>query len=723
MRGESRNQQEHRNQKPGDSGSVTPSTLIFLFWDNAFLIALSVLLGLTAALGYWLWTSPVYAARARLEIASNQNGVLDFQQGGGKPEDISAAPLLKTVEQTIASNSVLARVVTANHLAADPELAIEGSDPSGNMVVEKFRRHVSVNLVRGTRLIMVEVTASSPDKAARWLDAILNAFFAEGQEGRRRQSSDARELLVTESDRLAKRIHEGEMRLQQYREKYDAMAISERQNLVIDQLRHLHAQLSDARNARLSLEAEQIQVKAALDSGKLNDLLNVKSVATRPEVADLRKQLDTQNSQIASLAMPYGDNHPILQQARKQRDETAKGLNDTIRSVAESILGNYQAAKTTEDLLSQELTKQEQTAIELDRIAIPYHALERDLQSDTTLYSQMLTRLKESDVTHNMLAEPNFSDSYVHLVDAPFAINQPVKPIWYMALAAGLAGGGFAGLVLAGLRFAFDDSLPSVDAVEACLGVTTLAVVPRSRHLGFRRGRVRPPEPGSADTESFRLLRTALSLRDNSFDHRVVMFTSACPGEGKTCCSINYATVVAQSGMRTLLIDGDLRRPKLRTAFERYVKKATLNECLADPHLLPSAIDATGQPNLFLLANLEGSPHAAELLSGDNLGVLLAECAKLFDRVIIDTAPVAVVSDALCFARYVPTIFLVVHAGQTPRRLVRRAQTLITEVAGRPLAGVILNQIRRDRAATYGYYVASQYTAKTGKLTSAPASG
>jgi len=217
------------------------------------------------------------------------------------------------------------------------------------------------------------------------------------------------------------------------------------------------------------------------------------------------------------------------------------------------------------------------------------------------------------------------------------------------------------------------------------------------------------PAPGDTDGEAFRLLRTTLALRENGGGARTILFTSACPGEGKTCCSINYAAALAQSGQRTLLIDGDLRRPKLRTAFERHGGKSSFIDCLGDPTRLGSAIDATGQKNLFLLGNPHGTARAAELLAGDNLRMVLEQCAELFDHIVIDTAPVAVVSDALCFARYVPTICLVVRAGHTPRRLVRRARTLITEVAGRPLAGVVLNQIRRDRAANYGYYLADRY--------------
>ncbi|MEJ1973902.1 MAG: Wzz/FepE/Etk N-terminal domain-containing protein [Lacunisphaera sp.] len=245
---------------------VSASTLTFLLWDNAFIIVLAVLLGLAAALAYLQWTPPVYAARARLEIAGNDNILPEFQKQAA--EDISSAALLKTVEQTVASNSVLARVVAVNHLADDPELVPPGSDRRATTVIENLRRHISVNLVRGTRLIALEVNASSPEKATRWLQSLLDAFFNQAQESRRKQSGSARQFLIAEAGRLAEKLHEGELKLQQYREKYDAMAIAERQNLVIDQLRHLHAQLNDARNTRLTLEAEEVQVKARTGIGR-----------------------------------------------------------------------------------------------------------------------------------------------------------------------------------------------------------------------------------------------------------------------------------------------------------------------------------------------------------------------------------------------------------------------------------------------------------------------
>ncbi|MEJ1973903.1 MAG: GNVR domain-containing protein [Lacunisphaera sp.] len=316
-------------------------------------------------------------------------------------------------------------------------------------------------------------------------------------------------------------------------------------------------------------------------------------------MTELRKQVDTLSGQAAALALPYGDNHPILQQARRQRDEATAMLDQTAHSVAVSILSNYAAAKVTEDLLQKELERQEKTAVELDRIAIPYHALERDVQSDTALHAQILARVKETDVTQNLVAQSNFSDNYVHLIDAPFATSEPVRPVWYLALAAGLAGGGVIGVGLAALRLVFDDSVPSVDAAEACLG---RARAGRGAALAPAWFPSRPSPPAGPGHNRHGGVPAPAHRAVDARRHRgpaVRHVYQRLPRRGQTCCAINYAAVVAQSGMRTLLIDGDLRRPKLRSAFERYVRKTTLSECLADPSLVESAIDGTDHPNLF----------------------------------------------------------------------------------------------------------------------------
>ncbi len=691
-------------RKPSDDGVVDAWSLVYFFRSHAFLIILCLLLGVAGSVAYLGWCVPTYAAHATLEVASDRRNLADLQQERDSPTDLSSASLLKTVEQSVCGDAVLTRVVAANHLATDPDFVPPGATYSEAKLVDVLAKRVTVSLVRGTRLIAISVKDSDPAKAQRLVQSIIDEYFALDRAQRREASGSAGTLLVAEAERIGAKLNESEQRLQQYREKYDAMGLADRQALVVDRIRHLHEQVSDARSTRLAIESEQSQVTAALDTGNTAKLLDLRGIAAAPEVIELRKQLDAQNAETASLGQRYGENHPVMVQAKRHGTEIAAALDEAARTAANAMLHSYQAAKSTEESLQRELTRNEKTAIDLDRDAIQYRAIERDVQANTALYQQLLARLKESDAMQNLMADGKFSGGFVKVIEQPLVPAEPVWPRRKLVLPAGLLLGVLLGCGIALLRHALDDSVSSVDEAEARLGVTTLAVVPRSRRLAFHRGRLAPPKPGAPDVEAFRSLRTSLMFLDDTMPNRAMMFTSAVPGEGKSCCSANYAAVVAQSGQRTLLIDGDLRRPTLRHAFNRHGDRPTLTDCLKNPESFDSAVDETAIGRLYLLGNSVGTPYSSEWLSSGNLKVLLEKAVAHFDRVVIDTAPVAVVSDALYFARLVPTVCFVVRAGRTPGRIVQRACARVREVSGVNTLGVVLNQIQRSRSATYHYY-------------------
>ena len=180
-----------------------------------------------------------------------------------------------------------------------------------------------------------------------------------------------------------------------------------------------------------------------------------------------------------------------------------------------------------------------------------------------------------------------------------------------------------------------------------------------------------------------------------------MLFTSAVPGEGKSYCSLNYAAALAQQGLRTLLIDGDLRRPRIHRIFALPSGKPGLTDCLKTPALFTSAVQPTKLTNLFRLGDWQGKSGGADLVAKDGLREIMEQAWKTYDRVVIDTAPLMAVSDTLHLAKDAAVICLVVQAGRTPRRLDRRAFKLLADVAKRGPTGVILNQVRRRSAAGY----------------------
>jgi len=696
--------------------ALDPWKLVHLLSAHLRLLVFCAAAGLLAAFAYVLHRPPVYVSQAVLEVKDDQGADLDFDRR--EAADLNSAALLKTIEQTIASQAVLKHVVTTLKLADDPYFA--PPRPDGYTEAELLtllRERIYVGLERGTRLIRLAVRDGDPLKAQRLTQAVIDGFFAQRSLLRREGVGSAHAFLLAEARRLEQEVHAAEERLQAYQEKHRAVSLTDRHNIVLQRLGDLAQQHTAARAQRLALESTQAHVRSVIDA-RPDELVNLREIAAQQDIIELRKQLNTQSAEVAKLALRYRDRHPSLIQARRHLDQLERSLRSTLVNAGRAILQSHQAAVENEQSVERELRKQQEQAIDLSRLAIAYRALEREAQSTDALYQQVLTRLKTSGLSQSLVAAGGL-DNPIQVVEQPLVPVRSDGVSSKLILAAGLLAGLGLGALLVVLRRAFDPSLQSIDDAEACLGVPSLAVVPRSSLRGADL--VIHSHPATIEAESFRSLRTSLSLLFPDEAPRTVLFTSAVPGEGKSYCSANYAAAVAQQGVRTLLIDADLRRPGQRARLASGGSRGPgLTDCLRHPARFADAIQPTHMKNLFVVGDLRGSARNAEDLSGADFKTLLELALTVFDRVVVDTAPLTAVGDTATMAPHVDAVCLVVHAGRTPRRLVRRACVLL----GRQPSGLVLNQIKPGRAARYDYYShGDDYVRETGAAVPLPAPG
>jgi succinoglycan biosynthesis transport protein ExoP len=234
-------------------------------------------------------------------------------------------------------------------------------------------------------------------------------------------------------------------------------------------------------------------------------------------------------------------------------------------------------------------------------------------------------------------------------------------------------------------------------------------MVPRSKRRHLDKEAVLTANPGSHEAEAFRSLRTALSFLGHQKDSKAVLFTSANPGEGKTYCSLNCGAALAQMGLRTLLIDADLRRPALTRALLAGSKTPGLSACLTGNATLMDCCRPTATENLFILGAGERVSNPAELLAAGDVAGLLKEAMLYFDRVVLDSAPINAVSDTQLIAKEIESVCLVIRAGKTPRRAVVRACDLLARATHRPDAVVLNRMVRRSRDDYYFARYASMY--------------
>jgi capsular exopolysaccharide synthesis family protein len=254
-----------------------------------------------------------------------------------------------------------------------------------------------------------------------------------------------------------------------------------------------------------------------------------------------------------------------------------------------------------------------------------------------------------------------------------------------------------------------DSSIRTVDEAESVLEQPVLAAIPEADLSKLPEGTiVMTHDSGSSQAESFRTLRASLSLLGEENQRRLILVTSAIPSEGKTFTSTNLAAAFASQGLKTIVIDADLRRPALSaTLLDREVRKAGdfrgLTDVLSGLCLVEDATRSTTVPNLFLLPSGRRAPNPAELLSQVNVEKLLQKLLTEYDRVVVDSAPVNAVSDSLALAPIAHAVCLVLRFGKTPRRAIIRAISLLQK-AGARMAGLVMNRMPTSRGAAYYYY-------------------
>jgi capsular exopolysaccharide synthesis family protein len=651
--------------------------LYHLLLRKSWLIILCIVLSLLAAIAYVIWAPKIYESRATIQVEQEASKIIKIEDIN--PEDFRSNEDLKTVEQSLLSDTLLLRVVKANGLDKDRSFAppkADGSTYLDSELTNGLRGKLSVSLRRGTRLIDIYARDTNPKRAQQLAQSLVNEFVDQQFDQQSTVAKTANEFLLKEADRLRDKLRNSELTLQKYRNDYNAVSLEDKQNIVVEKLRELNLKMTQAKEERLKLESDLDTLQHA---GQKNpeELLNLTSVAALPEVVALRERIAEQEAKYRAPGPLRG---------------LKLTLNQTLLRARDEVLKSYEAAKTTEASLQGALKEQEQAALQLDKIAVPYNVLQRNVDADRALYDSVLARMKETGVAQSL------GKNNIRLIESPLIAKKPVKPAVLKILVLALLGGSVVGT---GIVIAFDltnTSIRTVDQLETVLGLPVLTALPESKRKCLTRESALTSDPGSYEAEAFRSLRASLSLMGESV--RTILLTSANAGEGKTYCCLNYAVALAQLGHRTLLIDADLRRKNLSNLVLLNSKAPGLTNCLSGRASLTDCCKETGIENLFVLGAGEQTPKPAELLASREFANLLEEALLHFDRIVLDSAPINPVSDTQLIARYAQLICLVVRARKTPQRAISRACSRLAKAARTP-DGIVFNRTARDYRDSY----------------------
>ncbi len=664
-------------------------------------LVLCLLFAVIAGVLYYLKEPKLYTARAIIQVEEHLQTVINVQEV--MVEDFATAEMLKTVEQALGSRTLAKRVQKATKLSEDPLYGQTwmGKPKSENRMLDILIDRCEFKLRKGTRLIDLNVDDTDPARARRLAMGFIMEYKAQNLDQREEVTGSANDFLVKECERLRAKLEKSEHALQEYREKYGAVSLEDRQNIVSEKLKDLNRAVTLAKGARIKIEADFEAMKSA--KGKpYRELLSLPSVAALPEVAELLSQINLREGEFAIIKERYLELHPKYVQAQGQLRELRVAIERAVAKAGETIRKLHEAAIENEAKLTTALHDQEAVSLDLSKISIPYNVLQRDMESDRALYESVLTRLKQTKLAQGA------EKTNIRIVQAPFLPTYVEKPNLKRIITASILGGLVLGICVVFLLRAFDSSMQSVDQAEEALEIPCLAVVPESKAISLDRCLLLQIDPSTPEAEGIRSLRTSLSLLGQDTKPHVVLFTSALPAEGKSFIAANYASALAEQGRRTLLIDADLRRPGLGFVFSKAKGAKGLSDYLSGHAYFDEVRHSLGIENLSILPAGLRSANPAELFGAGKFEVLLAAAAEHYDSIVIDSAPVNVVSDTLLLVRHAPTVCLVIRARQTPRRTLNRACQLLDRAECSPV-GFVLNRMPQGPSSSYYSYYEGAY--------------
>jgi capsular exopolysaccharide synthesis family protein len=717
-------------------------------WATALLTALAVTLAVTF---YTLGQTKIYAAAATLQfdatpphvLGSKVENVVDVGAGSYWDNREYFETQFKIITSARIANAVVSQLGLDHDAAflrnAPPNTKVAPVKVPEEVAAAALRGRLRVDPIKDSRLAVVKLEDADPDRAQRLLSAVVETYVSMNLEDAHASTSQAVEWLQTQLGTLKTELETSEMALHEYKEKKNilSVALDDQSNLLREEMRGLNDALTQVRTKREEVAARRDELNKVQPSNPT--VLPAAELLGSTILSDLRKgYVEALRDRDALVKGGKGKNHPDVMAAQARVDAAREAIMTEVKNIQGSLDRDLAVINHQEGGLAGLFEAARKRAFELNLLEIEYNRLRRAKENNEKLYSLVLERTKESDLTR-MLRVNN-----IRVLDPALRPGAPIRPQVPFNIATGVFVGILLGVGAAMGRALIDRSVKTPDDLEKEIGVTFVGLLPEiaddKQLLGnYRRKRRRgePPRPAvirpdlivhdhrmSGIAEAARTIRTNLMFMAPDHPFHTLLVTSAGPSEGKTTVACCIAIAMAQAGQRVVIIDCDLRKPRLHRVFGKDAKvgvtTALLDEDVSD------AILETEVPNLSLIPAGPIPPNPAELLHSERFKTFLEQVQGRFDKVILDSSPVVPVTDAVILSTLVDGTLLIVRAFKTTKDLARHALRALHDV-GANVTGSVLNAVNLSRGeykySHYYYYRRDGYYAEeqpAGRASTAP---
>jgi capsular exopolysaccharide synthesis family protein len=632
---------------------------------------------------------------------------------GNKPQETARPPDQLPLTTSVAQATAREDLNEAKRLAPYVNTILAG------LKVEPVKE--TRGYYKETRLIDIKFTHTDPNVAEKVVNAIAEVYVFSNLEKRTEANSTTGDFLQKRIAELQQQIRTSEERLVNYAKNNQIISLDPNQNTVVERLAGLNQQLLQAENERKTAEAAYNAAKSPEAASALVD----DAIKTS---GDLEAKLIELRQKRAQLLVDATEEAPEVKEVDQQIGELDKQLKDLRSRKSATLLTNlntrYQQALEREQSLRKAFEQQRAQTLSQNEAAINYRIIQQEIETNKSLLNGLLQGAKENDVV--LAGKPN----NISIVDYALTPDTPVGPNRTRTVIAAFFLSIGLGLGLALFFEYLDDTVHSTEEVERVLHLPALAVIPSVGSAGRRRvlgggsktTALQKHSNGNGNgnselllnvdsrsplAEAYRHLRTSVLLSTAGRAPKSLLVTSSLPGEGKTTTAVNTAISLAQTGASVVIIDADMRRPRLQSIFDMRGQEglsSILSSDVSEDDML-SMIRQDEESGLSVLTSGPIPPNPAELLGSDQMRRLIATLQVKYTHVVVDSPPVSSFTDGVLISTMVDGVLLVVHGGKSSRHIVRRSKQLLNDV-GAKIFGVVLNNVNLQ---SHDYYYYQSY--------------
>ena len=621
-----------------------------------------------------------------------------LSESSNSPSDLSALP--KPLQKKFQILGIVGPDLDLNKLA----------ESIGELdTINSIRNMIKVTPITDSRLVRIGVEHKDPELAAEIANIVSQSYVDTNLEQKRNAAQDAVSWLSDQVLDIKTKLTESEVTLHQFKDenKILASSLNDRQTILSQRLLHLNQKLSEVDAASILLKS-RLKILNESDDSHKDNILNKFSPSAHFE--HLQKTLSQTRSKQQEMSQRYTNNHPQMISLQKQLKSAENQLIKETNQVIQAMEQEYQAHLNTARQLKTEIQLVKEESLQSNKKAIDFKRLHRDASNNLALYNLLIKRQKEAELSQMLKA------NNVHILERARVPAGPIRPRVKLGLLFTLL---LSSTVSIGLALCFDlidNSVKSQDHIENVIGAPFLGLLPAisendspvptknpDAKTSTQRDLFILDNPRSTVAECSRTIRTNLFFMSPEEPAQSIVVTSNGPQEGKSTVAINLGITIAQSGKKTLLVDADMRRPRLHRSFGVDNDTGLSNLIIGDGKLEDCIHKSRGTELLDVLPCGPIPPNPAELLHSTGFNKILNELQEEYDHILFDSPPVSPVTDALILGSMLNGIVFVAHAGKTKLPAAQQATRRLADVGSRIL-GVVLNNVDLENRGKSGYY-------------------